>query len=340
MARKSEREFIQGDDVSDDVFAALNGEGGEPQDEAPIDAGAPQDAVVADPAPDVAVAPPIAPQADPEPKMVDIRALQEARSEIRKRDEEIARTRTEQARLDERLKLLNEALQPKPAEKKIPTVEDEPIEHFMHEIGTLKEQLAAREKADAERAEQMRMVEERQSTINQADVVLSRAVTAEPELAEAFTFAFSAVRNNVADWVDQNYPNATDAQKVAVFEQTFENERLKYARLCPRDPVKAAEFVRANARYHGWGYQPQGQQAPAAAQAPAAPQAAPPIQQPTIQQRQEQQQRHMSLSGIPGSEPPKKLDAKAILALSEKEFAALRATVEGRKALEEEFGGY
>ena len=336
MARKSEREFV-GEGMSDEDFAALNGDVSEPVttvDEPPQttqDAPAPVQASESPPSTE----PPQTGQN--EQKMVDVRALQEARAEIRKRDEEIRRQQEEFARADERIKMLQaawETQQKKPEGPKAPDPNEEPIEYFNHKIQTLEEQLAAREKAEAERAEQMRMAEERQAVISQADVVLSRAVEAEPELVEAFQFAFKAVQDNIADWVDQTYPHASDAQKVAIFQQTFDNERLKYARMCPRDPVKAADFVRRNAWYHGW------KQGLAQAEQPPAQLQAPQVPQPTLQQRQEQQQRHMSLSGVSGAEPPRPLDAKSIAAMSEKEWKEFMKTPAGKKAAEEHFGGY
>jgi len=336
MARKSEREIV-GEGLSDEEYAALNGDGGSDQIEMTPepDAGASQ----GDPSPQTtepAAAAPIATQGDPEPKMVDIRALQEARSELRRRDEELARFKAEKeaefARLDERMKLINEALQPKPAAPKVPTMEEEPLEHIDHRFKTVEERLEAMQKADEERRKQVEYETSRQMLLSEVDVVLNNAGTKHADVPEALNFAADGLRKEIHRVLQaQNTPAHVYQAKA---NQMFQNELTRLAQACPRNPDDAAEFVRRNARYWGWtGPQvaPQVQE-----QAVAQPQ----TQQPTIQQRQEQQQRHMSLSGVPGAEPPKKLDAKAITALSDKEFNALLKTVEGRKILEEEFGGF
>lgn len=342
MSRKSEREFV-GEGLSDDDFAALNGDG--PQDAPVIDDGASTEAIQpqTDVAP-IASQPPVAdaPQIETEPKMVDVRALQEARAELRKRDEELRKRDEEFARADERVKLLQQAWeqQSKPAAPKVPDLLEEPLEHIDYRLKaaderfkTVEDRLEAYEKADAARIEQAKVERQQQALIGEADAVLAAAGTKHADVNDAFEFAVKGLRQEVARVVASQ--GLTGHQAGERFDQYMRNEQLRLAQQCPRDPDQAAEFVRRNARWWGWtGPQAQTQQQPTVGQ-PAAQ-----VQQPTIQQRAEQQNRHMSLSGVTGAEPPKTLDAKAIAALPDKDFNELLKTAAGRKLLEKEFGGY
>jgi hypothetical protein len=87
-----------------------------------------------------------------------------------------------------------------------------------------------------------------------------------------------------------------------------------------------------NARFYGYGYQPQqnGAAQTAQQQAPAPK---------TIQERAEQQERHMSLSGIQGGSAPVKLDAKALVAMTDAQFNELMKTAAGRKQAEQIMAG-
>lgn len=342
MARKNEREFIQGDDVSDEDFAALNGESAAEEDivsDASTDV---QDAPAVVSVPEQQTAAPIAPQGDTEPKMVDIRALQEARAEIRRRDEEIARTREEQIRIEERLNLLNEALtrgnKPQEAEPKVPSMEEEPLDHIQHRFGTVdgrfktvEERLASFEKAAEDKRKADEAEAARQQVVYEADMVIAAAGQQYPDVGDALNFAANGVKQEIHRLLTEKGITGQDYLNRA--NQMWTNELTRLAQQCPRDPNQAAEFVRRNARYWGWAGPQQVQQGQQQQNTPA------PVQQPTVQQRAEQQNRHMSLSGITGAEPPKKLTAVDLGKMSEKEFVALRKTVEGRKLLEEEFGG-
>lgn len=336
MSRKSEREFVGGD-MSDDDFAALNGDSGssvsEPIEEAPQQA---QDAVVADPVPDAAQAQEPAPQAEPEQKMVDIRALQEARAEIRKRDEELAKTRAEQIRIDERLNILNQALaaQNKPQEQAavVPSKDEDPLAFYDHKIETLEQQLARFNEAEQQRTQATQAEQQHNALMARASSYLDQATTVNPQVSEALNFAFDGLRGEIRDTVLRN--NVPVERQAAEAERLWRASMAQLAQRLPPDPQAAAEYVFRNARYYGWGYQPP-QAAQAAAPAPQAPQ----VQQPTIQQRADQQARHMSLSGVSGAEPPKQIDAKTIASMSDKEWREFVKTNAGKKAMEEHFGG-
>ncbi len=336
-----------GGDMSDEDFAALNGDISAPEEgmsSDPVDM--PQQAQDAAPAADAPVdqtTPAPAPQAEPEPKMVDIRALQEARAAERAAREELRKKDEEFARADERMRLLQQAWEQEkktPVEApKVPTMDDDPIGFYNHKIETLEQRLARFDEIEQQRVQAAEAEKQYQGLMGKATMQLNQAAAANPQVNEALQFAFEGLKQEIGRRLaPYNFP--PDRQQ---FEATrmWRESMARMAQQLPADPNAAAEFVFSNARYYGYGYQQPQQQAEPVQIAQATPaQAAQQVQQPTVQQRQEQQNRHMSLSGVTGAEPPKKLDAKAISALSEKEFTALLKTVEGRKVLEQEFGGY
>lgn len=346
MARKSEREFIGGD-VSDEEYAALNGDG--PQGDIADIGGADTetgteplqtqtDAPVADGQPVAADAP----QGEPEPKMVDVRALQEARAELRRRDEELRKRDEEFARADERMKLLQQAWeqqrQPTVEAPKIPSLEEEPLEHMDYRLKaaddrfkSVEEKLAAYEKAEADRAEQAKVARHQQALINEVDTVLASAGTKYADVNEAFEFAANGIKQEIGRILQQQ--GITGPAAIERGEQMLKAETLRLAQQCPRDPDQAAEFVRRNARWWGWSGPQQAQSAQQPAQAAQ-------VAQPTVQQRQEQQQRHQSLSGVTGAEPPKTITAKELSSMTQQQYNELLKTVAGKKILEEQFGGY
>lgn len=329
--KKSEREFV-GDGLSDEEFAALNGDTADTTD-APAEPSAAADAapITEDPpgAPDATVEPP--PAASEEPKMVDVRALQEARAELRKRDEELAKTRAEQIRLDERLKLLNEAFAkqtaPQSAAPVVPDPEADPFGHMQYELQATKDQLKAFEQARQQEEARQKADYERQYAIDRADMALAKARETNPDIDEALGFATEAVRQEIHRRLTQ--AGVTGPAYTQQFNDTYAATLTRYAAECPSDPREAAEHIYRHARYWGW--------TKAAPQPVPAPQPAAP--QPSIQQRADQQQRHMSLSGIAGSEPPKQLTAKDLANMSEKQYADLLKTAAGRRQAEEIFGG-
>lgn len=320
MSRKTEEEFIN-EGFSEEELASMN-DTAEPT----------QEPVQAEAAPEASTDAPTAeapPAADPEPKMVDVRAVQEARAEARAAREEIARIKAEQAQFEARVAAINEAIakQNEPPPPKVPTMDEEPIEYIEHRFQTMEQKIAAYEKAEAERTQQMQYERQQQAMIDQADVVLGQAVERHPDVQDAFQFAFKSIKDEITRTLANS--GITGPEMAIKAEQMLRAEQLRYSQLCPRDPDQAAEFVRRNARYWGWGYQPQ--------QAPI--QQTQQVQQPTIQQRAEQQERHASLSGVQGASAPVKLDAKALASMSDAQYQALLKTLNGRKQLEEVFGG-
>lgn len=343
MSRKSERDFVGGD-MSDEEFAALNGDAAVSeevyQEETVTEA--PQEGAPAVAAPEGQTTAETAPQAESEPKMVDVRALQEARAELRRRDEEIARTRAEQVRLDERIKMLNEAITkqnaPKVEEPKIPDPEAEPWEHMQWQLKAAQDRLKEFEERDNQSRQQTQTEREHQAVLDRADWVLAQSRQQEPDVDDAFAFATEAVKGEIHNRLTK--AGISGPEYFERFKQMFNNTLTQYAREMPQEPQAAAEHIRRHARFWGWAGPQAQQQAAQPAQNVVQPPAQAQVQQPTIQQRAEQQQRHMSLSGVTGAEPPKVLDAKALANMSDKEYRELLKTASGKKQLEEAFGGF
>lgn len=350
MARKSEREFVGGD-MSDEDFAALNGDTASDQAGIPsVDASAPQetqDAPLAQDAPVAGQTQENAPQAEPEPKMVDVRAVQEARAEKQRLFEEFTRYRQEKeaefARLDERVKIINQAIaaQNKPQEQAavVPSKDEDPLGFYEHKLETLEQQLARFNEVEQQRTQATQAEQQHNALMARASTFIDQAVTVNPQVSEALNFAFDGLRGEIRQTVADGIAKGT----VHPHMQAAETERLwrasmaQMAQRLPPDPQAAADFVFRNARYYGWGYQPP--QAAQAVQVASPAQQVVQVQQPTIQQRAEQQQRHMSLSGVSGAEPPKAIDAKTIANMPEKEWREFVKTAAGKKAMEEHFGG-
>lgn len=259
-----------------------------------------------------------------EQKMVDVRALQEARAEIRKRDEELARQRTEQARLDERLKIINEALakQNEPPAPKPPVFEDDPIVFYNHEISELKKQLDEFKQGSAQQQAQAAEEAKRMEIIHQADAVINTAIAKDPSLQAAVDHAFAGMRQDIQAEMDRRGIPVYQQNQVA--QQWMSAQISELATKCPKDPDLAADFVMRHARFYGYGY---GQ--PAAQQQQS--------QQATPEQLEQRQERHLSLSSIQGGEPPKQIDINALAKMSDSDFRALASKL-GDKGLDKLMG--
>lgn len=330
--------------MSDEDFAALNGDG--PQGDIADISGTDTETVIeplqtqADaPVADGQATAADAPQVEPEQKMVDIRALQEARAEIRKRDEELAKTRAEQIRIEERLNILNQAIaaQNKPQEQApvVPSKDEDPLGYYEHQIQELNQRLSKVDQTEQQRQQQAQAEQQHTMLLKQASSYIDQAASENPQVSEALDYAFEGLRNEIqSDITRRGVPVTHQAME---YERLWKSSVATMAQRLLSNPQGAAEFIFRNARYYGWGYQPPQQQAQV--QQPVVQQA-PVVAQPTVQQRQEQQQRHQSLSGVTGAEPPKTLTAKELSSMSQKEYNELLKTVAGKKILEEQFGGY
>lgn len=340
--KKSEAEFVN-EGFSPEELTAIENNTGEPPAPAPEPQSVP---VVVEPAPGtegVTAAPVVEGDAG-KPQMVDVRAVQEARAAARASQEELARFKSEQVatqvRLDERLKLLNDALtnQNKPEEPKIPTEDEDPFGHLQHELKATKAEIAAMKEDRAKEAEYNKSMGERQAIIQKADVVIEQAKAKHPDFDEAMNFAVQGVKTEIARRLTAQ--GVVGEQFAQVGNQMFEATILRYAsEMDGMNADDAAEHIRRHARFWGWTPQQVQQAAQPGVQIPQVQQPAPAIVQPTIQQRAEQQDRHMSLSGVQGGTAPIQLDAKGLAAMSDEDYRALLSTVSGKKQVREIMGG-
>lgn len=344
MSRKSEREFVGGD-MSDEEFAALNGDTHVPEETYVEEVVADNPQADAAPAAEATAPTDQTQPADAEPKMVDIRALQEARSELRKRDEEIARQRETQARIEERLSILNQALAaqaqqnaPKPEEPKLPSKDEDPLGFYEKKIEMLEERLSRFDEMEKRRVQMTQQEQQHDALIRRAASYVDNASANNPQVNEALQFALQGLQQEIGQTLAPY--NLAPEQFHSEYNRMWRESMANMARRMPADPNAAADFVIRNARYYGWGIQQTQPAAPQAVQQDVPPPTQAQPQQPTIQQRAEQQQRHMSLSGVSGAEPPKQLDAKTIASMPEKEWREFVKTAAGKKAMEEHFGGF
>lgn len=308
MGRPTEEEFVNEGLSAEEIEAFSKEEQLAPE---PEDEGGSNDAQL-DPG-QPAIAKPDAQQ--DEQKTVDVRALQEARAEARAAREEAARVRDERIRLEERLNILNQAIaaqQKQPEQVKTgPTKDEDFIGWSEHKIETLEQQLARVNETEQQRAQAQQAEQQHNVLISRASNTLDSAIAANPQVSEALNHAFEGLREEIkAELVKHNVPQHLQAQEA---ERLWRSSMATMAQRLPADPAQAAEFVFRNARYYGWGYQPQ-QQAPQTQQ-----------NRPNPQELAARQERHMSLSNIQGGEAPQALTLDAVAKMSEKEFNKLCA---------------
>jgi hypothetical protein len=270
------------------------------------------------------------PSAQEQPRMVDVRALQEARAAQRAAEQKAAAYEQERIRIDERLKVINEALAGnQPQQPNAPSFEEDPIGNFNHRfqeqqkvIDALSEQLKQRSTADVQ-------AQNRQAIIDRAGMTIDMSRMSNPDVDEALNFTNNAIKTEIAQNLQQQ--GYFGPQFAVAFKQVYDNAITQLAQNCPADPDQAAEHVRRHARFYGWHGVQQPQQVTQPQQPLQQAQQAQP--QLTPQQRQEQQNRHMSLSGTQGGQPPAQLSAKSLAEMSDEEFFALKKSVDGRKKI-------
>lgn len=306
MSRKSEADFVN-EGFSAEELSAIEAAGSGDTGPAMDDPAQSNEPATADPSPT-----PAQPPQTEEPKMVDIRALQEARAEARRYQEELAAGRESQARLEERLNMINEAMQRQQQEPKGPTRDEDPLAYFDSTINGMAEKLKAMEEAEAQRIEQVRQAQqqehEAQSLISHAGRLHDAAKADHPDLDDALQFAIKGAAGKLQQQIEMGMVRPEH------FDAALKSHVLELIRQSPNDPAGYANHIRAHARF--WGFT-----------GPQAPQQ----QQPSVADLAARQERHMSLSGTAGGEPPKALDAKSLADMSDKEFQALMKTVNGRK---------
>lgn len=309
--KQSEEDFVN-EGLSSEELEAISAAGAEPVVEEPeITEEVP---APADPAPEA-----------PGPEKVDIRALQEARASERQLRAELARHNEERARLDERVKMLSAAMQSRAAdpEPKAPTFEEDPfgnVEHRLQgtnkQIETLQAELKAFRDAEAQRAQQVQLQQERQAVVNRAQMVANKAAEKHPDVNDAVQHVVNA---SVAELRRRLEAGLIPPEH---YEEAVHNHFTALCSQAPDDPDQFADYIRRHARYWDW----QGAKTPAAGQQ-------------SVQELAARQERHQSLSGTSGGEAPQPLDAKALATMSDKDFKALMNSVQGRKQVEQIMGG-
>lgn len=315
MSRKSEAEFVN-EGLSADELASLGG--------GDVVSGSP---IVEDQGGNVnlddggAVASNAAPPVAEEPKLVDVRALQEARAEARRYQEELARSRETQARLDERMNMINEAMQRQQAqEQKVPTKDEDPLGYYDHTLNSVTSELKAMKEAETARAEEAQRAAaenaEREALWSRAGNVYEAAKTKHTDVDDAMHAAMQGAQAEIGRRVEAGMMRPEHAQAA------LQSHVQEWVRQAPSDPDAFANYCRAHARFWGWnGVQPPAQQ------------------QASVADLSARQERHMSLSGTTGGEPPKAIDAKSLAEMSDKDFQNLMKTVNGRKQVDAIMGG-
>jgi hypothetical protein len=239
-----------------------------------------------------------------DPKMVDVRAVQEARAEARE-----AKQRA--AILEQRWNEFIASQQPKAAEPEKPAIPgpDDP----MARVNWAAEQIAAMQEAQqktaAEQAEQQRQQTAYQEAYSKVDAEYTAAMQTDPTLPEAY----NALRKSQGE--ELLALGYTIPQAKAELDR-IEREHVMYV---TQRGISIAEHIKNLAAVRGWRPQAAATPAPAPKTDLAAVAAA--------------QQRHQSLSDAPGGEGVAPLDAKALAKMSDKDFKAWMS----KKGNEEKF---
>lgn len=246
-----------------------------------------------------------------EPKTVDLRALQEARSEAR---EARQRAAVLEQRWNDFLSGQNTTRpeQPAPQQPQMPGDEDP-----MGQLQWLKEQAIARQEREAaaerQTVEQTREQQETQRAIDIAQQQYLAAEAADPTVPQAY----AALQ---ASFARELQALGYTPQQI---QQQYRQTEAGYIRHAVARGIPIGDFIKGLATARGW--------TPQAAQAV-------PQKQPDMAALAETQQRHMSLSDAPGGEAPVKLDAKAIAKMTDKQFKAFMSRKGSEAELDEILG--
>jgi hypothetical protein len=261
----------------------------------------------------------------PDDRKVDLRALQEARAENKMLME---RTAILLDTLNRREAAKAEAEKPAPV---IPDKLTDPlgyIDHIESRLGKIEgETRAQMEQREAAQNEQREMSQ----VLSIAQPQFIEAAKADPTVQPTYdallgSFAREIAFNNGVP-MDANGVPITPQQKqwVAAELSKLENSHIKYA-VTTRQNV--AEYMKGLAQARGINVQ-------AAALAPGGTTATQ-TQRP-IAERQQAQQRHMSIGDLPGGAAPATISAKDLVKMSPKQFAEFAKKM-GDAGLDELFG--
>lgn len=253
------------------------------------------------------------PVAKPEdqPKMVDVRALQEARAEAREARERAA---VMEQRWNDFLAVQNK---PKEAEKPaIPNGDDDPIHTVKWTQQQVIEMREAAERRDREDKEAREAFANERALVADAGAEFAEAAKVDPALQQAYD---ALVRSFQAEATLYRVPPHEIQQHLA----RTELQHIAFAR---QNRIPLADYIKGAAQARGW-------QAAAAVAAPA------PAQKTDLAAVAAAQQRHQSLSDAPGGDAPAPLDAKALAKMSDKEFKAWMSRKGNDAKFDEIMGG-
>lgn len=232
-----------------------------------------------------------------DPKMVDVRAVQEARAEARE-----AKQRA--AILEQRWNdYLAAQAQPKQVEPEKPAIPgpDDPMARLNWTAEQLVAMQEAQQKTAAEQAEAQRQAAIYQEAYSKVDAEYTAAMQTDPTLPEAY----NALRKSQGE--ELLALGYTIPQAKAELDR-IEQQHVMYV---TQRGISIADHIKQLATVRGW----RPAQAAIANQAPTAPKT-------DLAAVAAAQQRHQSLSDAPGGEGIAPLDAKALAKMSDKEFKA------------------
>lgn len=190
----------------------------------------------------------------PPPKgYVSVKALREARSELRAANQRLSQLEQWRGSLADKLLAIRGGQQPGQQQPKKDQQPDEMPDENKDPVGAiawLKKQLIARNEKEQQEEQERTQQEERtqqqavyeQRVIDTADEVLTHAVEADPEVQEAFEYASAAIMQELANKGFRGERLQAEFNKVLV----------KYSESAPADPKAMILYAKRNARYWGW----------------------------------------------------------------------------------------
>lgn len=301
MTRKSVTEEDFGLSPTEEEMATVVSDAGDADDGA---------GTVEEPSPAPATPAPV--KADEPPKMVDVRALQEARAE--------AREAREQARiLSERWDsfLAGQNAKPKAEEPAIPNGDDDPV----NAVKWTQAQVLAMRQEQQDRTREQQEAQQRQNfqdrILADAAAEFQQSVATDPAVQKAYDALVASFRKEA-----EFYPGMTPQQRVNHM-RTLEVQHLTYAR---QNRIPVANYIKGLASARGW------------TDAPVEAVVAKPAKI-DLAATQAAQQRHQSLSDAPGGDAPAPLDAKALARMSDKDFKAWMSKKGNEQKFDEMMGG-
>lgn len=271
-----------------------------------IDASAPADTT------DKTPTQPADPAVEEQPKMVDVRALQEARSE--------AREAKAQAKLmEERWNTFLAGQQaPKPAEQKqeappVPKWDQDPLAAgawTQQQIIEMREAQATQQRETEQRNQQEQQF---QQAFEKVNTDYSQAIAADPTIPEAYD---KLRESQGKELLAMGYTIPQAQAELAKIER----EHVQYV---ASRGLNIGDYIKAMATARGWQ---------------AAPVAPPPVNR-DLSAVASSQARHLSLSDANGGEVATPVDAKALANMTQKQFNAWMAKNGNAKGLDELMGG-